>query len=1052
MTETVNSIAQAHRLLGWPSQKAITDPSGSGASVFASLAREKIGRALNHFPDAKDATIGLLMTDPMAAGTEPPFCIVVEFRRDVAEATLRELHRLAWNFSHCPALITIEPTLVRVWTCCANPDASRPLASFLVHELGPPDLADSAAMIMERKAAQALHWVNLASGEFFRERAQSFDRDGRADQMLLRNLRHIRAELANVGLTDDDVCHDLLARIIFVQFLFDRKDSDGNAALTPAKLARLYNEGILRRQHDSFSSILSNYDDTYRLFEWLNDIFNGDLFPGKGDTPTARNRGWAAEKRIVTRQHLALLADFVSGKLDMPSGQGCLWSQYAFDVIPLEFISSIYETFVTERAADEGIFYTPPHLVDFVLDKVLPWDGDRWDLTVLDPACGSGIFLVKTFQRLIFRWKRANPGVPMRAETLRRLLERNLFGVDKDPHAVRVACFSLYLAMCDEIDPRHYWTQVIFPPMRGERLICADFFQESHEGFRTAEDGRSYDLILGNAPWGEKLLTEDAREWAKQNGGWPLANLGIGALFLPKCAGLLKDGGRIAMIQSASSLLFNRHSRAVAFRKKLLEVFRVEEIVNLSALRFRVFKRKTHAVKTSISPACVIVMSNNVPSPDDRIAYVSPKQVDDISDDFQIVVEPHDRRMLTVREAVADSQIWSILMWGSNRDRALLRRLEKHATLRNVDPSLGLRSREGIIFGDRQKLHSQLAERRMLDVKAFPSGSLLELDIDNLPTFGRAKTHSRDSTDFSAFGLPQLIVKQGWQKEAARFQARMTRTKTSQGALTSQSYLSIHVPARHAGLLEAACITLNSMFATYFLMLTSGRFATYRPEPLVEELLSVPLPPQTMRFTNIETISDIDHSVFDAFELKDAERVLIEDLFNLTLPDFQGNQRSLGRRKTTRASGAAIEPELTAYCKYFSRVIKAGFGQDKRVKATIFEEEQNSSRLPYRMVAFELGGAGESSIDIASIKLPELLQQFMRLNSEWTKSAGKGRNIFSCRVARIYDSSEGNPTIFMLKPDLNRYWTRSNALNDADDVALDIFKWHQAAVESEGAN
>ena len=476
---------------------------------------------------------------------------------------------------------------------------------------------------------------------------------------------------------------------------------------------------------------------------------------------------------------LLVIGSLAFDDLDMPSGQGCLWPQYAFDVIPLEFISSIYETFVTERAANEGIFYTPPHLVDFVLDQVLPWESDQWDLTVLDPACGSGIFLVKAFQRLIHRWKRANPGSQIRAETLRRLLERNLFGVDKDRHAVRVACFSLYLAMCDEIDPRHYWTQVVFPPMRNHRLICADFFQENSEGFRTDEDGGSYDLILGNAPWGEKLLTDAARAWAKQNGDWPLANLGIGALFLPKSAKLLKNGGRVALIQSASSLLFNRQPRAVTFRQKLLSSYRVEEIINLSALRFRVFRRKAHATKTSVSPACVVILTPNVPIAENRITYVSPKHVDQVFDDFQIIVEPHDRCTLTVREAASDAVVWSTLMWGSNRDRALLKRLQDHPTLASPGRDYQIKRREGIIFGDRQKSHPQLAKRRMLDQKTFPAGSLLKLNVDELPTFGKAKTHSRDSTDFTAFECPQLIIKQGWQKEAARFQARLADSKSS---------------------------------------------------------------------------------------------------------------------------------------------------------------------------------------------------------------------------------------------------------------------------------
>ncbi len=203
--------------------------------------------------------------------------------------------------------------------------------------------------------------------------------------MLLGNLRYIRDQLSELGLTNDDICHDLLARIIFVQFLFDRKDPDGNPALTVASLHRLQKEGVLSNIHDSFHGLLSDYGDTYKLFDWLNAKFNGDLFPGKGATPEERAVGWKAEKKVVKAKHLSLLADFIRGDLDMPAGQMCLWPHYAFDVIPLEFISSIYEAFVTERAARGGIFYTPPYLVDFVLDDVLPWDGDKWDLKIIDP-------------------------------------------------------------------------------------------------------------------------------------------------------------------------------------------------------------------------------------------------------------------------------------------------------------------------------------------------------------------------------------------------------------------------------------------------------------------------------------------------------------------------------------------------------------------------------------------------------------------------------------------------------------------------------------------
>jgi hypothetical protein len=236
-------------------------------------------------------------------------------------------------------------------------------------------------------------------------------------------------------------------------------------------------------------------------------------------------------------------------------------------------------------------------------------------------------------------------------------------------------------------------------------------------------------------------------------------------------------------------------------------------------------------------------------------------------------------------------------------------------------------------------------------------------------------------------------------------------------------------------------------------MLTSGRFATYRPEPLVEELMAVPLPsPQAGLLKNIRSEADIDSKVFEAFGFKDAERVLIEDLFNVTLPDFQGNDRSVGRQRTTRAKGRISEPELIGYCTYFIRVLKAGFGHEKVITATIFEEDRSESYLPYRLVAFELGGAAGAGIKVSRIKLPELLKELQRLDRGQTPGTPLTNNVFSHRVARIYESFNGTPTVFVVKPDLCRYWTRSVGLNDADEVALDFYRWQQEAVRSEPAS
>ncbi len=1036
------SLDLAHQRLRWPRAEEIRNPSGEGARIFAELAKDKIGRPISELLGHSYLEIGVLTPNSESDSTEAPLAIVAEFSERATDQALRELHRLSWNFSHSPSLVTIEPDLLRVWTCCEPPDKDRPLQNYVVERVPLRDLEHVQHTDIAEQAARVLHWINLVSGQFFSERAERFRRDQRADQSLLANLHSVRQLLRDDELNNDDVCHDLLARIIFVQFLFDRKDQDGRSALNESRLAGLQEAGILRGRHKDLSEILSDYDETYRLFDWLNGRFNGDLFPGKGNTPVEREQAWRQEKAHVKSRHLRLLREFINGDLEMKTGQRCLWPQYSFDAIPLEFISSIYEAFVTERARSEGIYYTPPQLVDFILDRVLPWSGEKWNLRILDPACGSGVFLVKAFQRLIHRWKRANPKEDIHAETLRGLLERNLFGVDKDPHAVRVASFSLYLAMCDEIDPKHYWTQVHFPPMREQRLINSDFFEEDRAGFRTIEDSGSYDLVIGNAPWGEKLLTAAAQKWADDH-DWSVANKGIGTLFLPKAAALAKPKGRIAMIQSASSLLFNRSGPARKFRQKLFTSVRVKEVFNLSALRFKVFNRKTRSAQKSVAPSCVVIFEPQLPS-DEKISYISPKESETLPDDFNIIIEPQDRRGMHAFDAAQYPEAWTTMMWGGPRDYAFVRRLQGETTLEKLKGKGKVVTREGLIPSPTGELHPETQKRLFWEGETFPGSTFLFLETALIPRSEGIKTHRK--TDLRAFDFPQLVLKQGWQERPGRFVAALTPARLEEGVLFTQSYLSAHLVGTDTNILEAACLSYNSILATYFLLLTSSRFASYRPEPLVKELMRVPVPePRPGLLEGLRHVEDIDRRTRTAFSFKDAEWVLVEDLFNVTLPDFKGDQNSPGRQRTRRITESVIEPELGAYCEYFMRVLKAGFGQEKQITATVFQEV-GSSLLPYRLVAFELNQAHSERFQVNSLEAGDLLQELDILNRTWLNTTGTAAgSIYYQRIARIYDHRKNAPAIFILKPDACRYWTRSMGLYDADEVAADFARWQLAA-------
>ena len=244
------------------------------------------------------------------------------------------------------------------------------------------------------------------------------------------------------------------------------------------------------------------------------------------------------------------------------------------------------------------------------------------------------------------------------------------------------------------------------------------------------------------------------------------------------------------------------------------------------------------------------------------------------------------------RETAKHPRIWSVLLWGSPRDRALIRRLQTYPSLSLPEKGYEVLSRQGTIFGDRKRSAPLLRNRRMFDRKSFPSNSLLYLDAESLPVAGEILTDSRASTDFRAFAWPQLILKQSWQKKSGRFQARIVRSTGREGILCNHSYVTVHAPER---LLEAAWLTFNSKLAVYFLQLTSGRIAAYRPEALVHDLLDLPLPlPRNGLTEGADSYEAIDARAYKAFDLKDSEIVLIEDMLAYTLAEFRGTDEPVG--------------------------------------------------------------------------------------------------------------------------------------------------------------
>ncbi|AUB81112.1 HsdM family class I SAM-dependent methyltransferase [Candidatus Thiodictyon syntrophicum] len=1043
------SLELACKYLGWPEPGLVINPSGEGLRALNTLARKKIGdRLAQDFPETRGCRIAILANDFNAPGTPVPLAIVCVFARAVPQRALAALHRLAWNFSHAPTLVVAEAQRLRVFTCCKPPPSGNQLLEEwenLPSEI--PDEAVDFGTALQGTAAKALHWVNLASGILSVRYPQLFDRNQCADRMLLENLKVVRDRLhsgsAERSALALDIIHDLLARLIFVQFLFQRMDSHGQAALNREFMVGLHEQGHLRCRHEDLESVLRDHADTYALFRYLDQRFNGDLFPGKDKPAMQRRDLWADEMAVVQQTHLDLMAEFIAGRMRVSSGQYALWPLYSFDTIPLEFVSSIYEAFVTKQ---KGTVYTPVQLVDFLLDGVLPWTGDEWNLTILDPACGSGVFLVRAFQRLVYRWRTANPGSEPTGRFLSRFLEQNFYGVDIDPAAIRVASFSLYLALCDEIDPRRYWTEIRLPCLRDQRLISGDFFDDRLPGLNTSLDAGRYDLVIGNPPWGKRTVApKDAhnqlrapRRWAKEH-GWPLSYHDIGSLFIAKAGQLTKAEGCFSLIQPAGALLWNRSGPASQIRRRLLETFAVREIVNLSAVRFGLFIK-------ALGPCAIITGFPTLPRQDATISYVVVKPVNELGDEYGFEVGPYDSHEVPLHEATNDPLVWITLTWGDQRDRVLLRKLTNFGNPHDLVERGGLRKRRGLIRGrgGRQK-EQPILNRPILESKKIPSSRLLTLDSATLPTNIDPYTASSDSTDWRAFEQPQALVKMGWTKETGRFRGVRVR---GEAALCNDSYISLGGSDADPNLVDSAVLSFNSKFATAFLLLTSGRFANYRPAPSMDDLMQVPCPaPRPGLLEGLDTLDQVDQRTYEAFGFCNSERALIEDLFHYTIPFFKGNGTAVPRLPTRRGE----QSELVVYAQWLIDVMHASFGTRRECSATIFNDV--GEQLPVRLVALHLEAiSGEmEGVRMRSLDDAELVGTLLGLQTLLTQQEA-GSGFVYRRILRVYDKIEwagrSVPTVFIAKPDEARFWTRTMAMRDADSIVADILSAGFAGVSS----
>src|SRR5205823_2151378 len=192
--------------------------------------------------------------------------------------------------------------------------------------------------------------------------------------------------------------HGVIERAILVRYLEDRGvlTADYFAEVSRGKKAwrTLLEKPDATPNFGAPSEFVRCLDDkglTYALFDQLGRDFNGDLFVPDD-----------SERREIEPVHLRLLRDLLLGTADAGQQPLFLWA-YDFSVVPTSLVSTMYELFYRQEIGGQATstYYTPPQLVEFVLADALSAEVLEREPTVCDPACGSGIFLVEAFRRIV---------------------------------------------------------------------------------------------------------------------------------------------------------------------------------------------------------------------------------------------------------------------------------------------------------------------------------------------------------------------------------------------------------------------------------------------------------------------------------------------------------------------------------------------------------------------------------------------------------------------------------------------------------------------------
>jgi len=875
------------------------------------------------------------------------------------------------------------------------------------------------------------------SGRFWFENDKYFNPGNRVDSVLLENLLQAFRELK--GDLGSDAAQALLMQTMFIAYLEDRKIIKEETF----KLAS-------RNQHSTFADMLSSKSTASfeQLFIWLKKAFNGNVF----NAPCAFDIDDVKPPRLKVA-YLAILGRFRHGREEMTTGQRRLWG-YDFQYMPIALISAVYDRFLkeeTEKKNADGAFYTPMFLADMVVNQI--WDEisdeQKTSGVFCDPACGSGIFLVRLFQRLVTHHCRLK-GKRLATWNELKTIARRLHGGDINRSAVRVAAFSLYIALLEQANPPDLPALIdkgkLLPSLYGDTLRPEDFFE--------TPDKPRYDAIVGNPPWkGRAGQATSAQKWAKtHHRPDPAKDIAWG--FIWKSLEVIKPNGIIGLLLPAMGVLHNTHAESQGARRMLLRSTHVRRVINLSDLCFQLFDGAQR-------PTAFIVFERSSESGAPyRFEYWTPKADLNLRLKRMMTLSRSDRTKLRSDDAENDPTLFKRRLWMRSPDERLLQYLQ-------TTPALGTIVRQyKDLKGQKIKVESewiigqgfQPADPGRLSDPSYPRTIAAEiakfpyLDANDITALALPKitakpwrsTTVRRGGFRAGFKGPHILIPQGVERDTGRVRAAYTE----QSLTFEHSLQSIVFPRDQSGSAKLLTAVLNSQLAAWFYFHETANLGTDRAKVIQADLLKLPFSapkgmPDPKRAiiaaqkiirlvdkaiehaddllkSQDDTLRRIDALVFEYYGLDAHDIALIDDSFKYIIPAMQP-RRSAGLQEIWRNSRI---DERCSYADTLCEALQPWFKEPVTASLAAKSSDVAILKLCLDRASVQRVYSEHVSADVA----PLLNDVFARLPSSLP---GNVQLVPDLRL--IIDSA-----MYLVKPLQLRHWLRSAALADAEQIAAEF--------------